>query len=160
LFVVGDTKKVLAMSRPLNFNPFKGYREHERDVRDPRVREQIKEIAKLDGAIIIRRDGVAVAGCMLIDAPTTGIINMSMGLGSRHAAAAAISKATQAIAIAVSQSAGTVRIFQNGEVVLRVEPLARPMTFSHFHMEVQEIDGLGPQASAARGTTPGERSTT
>src|SRR5262249_12299871 len=25
LFVVGDTRKVLAMSRPINFNPFRGY---------------------------------------------------------------------------------------------------------------------------------------
>src|SRR4051794_38650466 len=25
MFIVGDTKKVLAMSRPLNFNPFRGY---------------------------------------------------------------------------------------------------------------------------------------
>src|SRR4029077_5931978 len=58
LFVVGDTRKVLSMSRPQNFNPFRGYSERERDVRDPRVREQLKEIAKLDGAIIIRRDGV------------------------------------------------------------------------------------------------------
>ncbi len=25
MFVIGDTKKVLSMSRPLNFNPFRGY---------------------------------------------------------------------------------------------------------------------------------------
>ncbi len=38
MFVVGDTKRVLAMSRPLNFNPFRGYSAAERDVRDRRVR--------------------------------------------------------------------------------------------------------------------------
>src|SRR5205807_9983875 len=53
LFVVGDTKRVLTMSQPLNFNPFRGYSEPERDIRDLKVREQIKEIAQLDGAIII-----------------------------------------------------------------------------------------------------------
>src|SRR5438445_536977 len=44
MFVVGDTKKVLTMSRPLNFNPFRGYSAEERDVRDKRVREAIKDL--------------------------------------------------------------------------------------------------------------------
>ena len=57
-------------------------------------------------------------------------------------AAAAITRKTKAIAVAVSQSSGTVRIFQNGEVVLHIEPLARPMIWGHFHMEAQEEDGV------------------
>src|SRR5579862_5041145 len=64
MFVVGDTRKVLSMSRPLNFNPFKGYSRKERDIRDRRVREQIKDLAQLEGAIIIRRDGIAEGACM------------------------------------------------------------------------------------------------
>ena len=39
------------------------------------------------------------------------------GFGARHWAAADISRATSAIAITVSQSSGTVRLFQNGEVM-------------------------------------------
>src|SRR5205823_11769385 len=111
MFVVGDTRKVLTMSRPLNFNPFRGYSHAERDVRNRDVREQIKDIAQLEGAILIRRDGVAVAACMRIEAPSTGY-TLSMGLGTRHAAAAAVSKATKAVAVTVSQSSGTVRLFQ------------------------------------------------
>src|SRR5205807_5510873 len=61
MLVVGDTRKVMSMCRPINFNPFRGYSEAERDIRDRKVREQIKDIAQLEGAIIIRRDGVAVA---------------------------------------------------------------------------------------------------
>ena len=57
MFVVGDTKRVLTMSRPLNFNPFRGYSAEERDVRDRRVREAIKDLAQLEGAILIGRDG-------------------------------------------------------------------------------------------------------
>ncbi len=144
LLVVGDTRKVLTMARPMNFNPFRGYSPPERDVRDPRVREQIKDIAQLEGAIIIRRDGVAVAACMLIDAPTEGL-TLSKGLGSRHWAAAAISRKTKAIAVAVSQSSGTVRLFQNGEVVLRIEPMARPMVWRQFQIETQpDSDGKTP----------------
>lgn len=140
LFVVGDTRKVLTMCRPQNFNPFRGYGRAERDVRDPKVREQIKDIAQLDGAIIIRRDGVAVAACMYIDALAEGI-TLSKGLGARHWAAAAISRKTKAIAVAVSQSSGTVRLFQNGEVVLHIEPLARPMIWG-LRMEGQTTDGV------------------
>jgi len=141
MFVVGDTRKVMGMTRPINFNPFRGYSEPERDIRDRKVREQIKDIAQLEGAIIIRRDGVAVAACMYLDVLAEGI-TLSKGLGSRHWAAAAISQKTHAIAVAVSQSSGTVRIFQDGELVLRIEPLARPLIWRHFEMEAQETDGL------------------
>src|SRR5262249_30537290 len=54
MFVVGDTRKVLTMSRPMNFIPFRGYSQAERDVRDRAVREQIKHIAQREGAILIR----------------------------------------------------------------------------------------------------------
>lgn len=134
MLVVGDTKKVLSMSRSLNFNPFRGYPPDERDIRDRKVREQIKDIAQLEGAIIIRRDGVAEAACMYIDCPAEGI-TLSKGLGTRHWTAAAISKKTKAIAVAVSQSSGSVRIFQNGEVMLQIEPFTRPMIWQHFHMD-------------------------
>jgi DNA integrity scanning protein DisA with diadenylate cyclase activity len=148
MFVVGDTRKVLTMARPLNFNPFRGYSRAERDIRDPKVREQIKDIAQLEGAIIIRRDGVAVAACMYIDAPAEGI-TLSKGLGTRHWSAAAISRKTKAIAVAVSQSSGSVRLFQNGVVVLHIEPLARPMIWQHFKLETQEDDGT-PLAGGLR----------
>jgi DNA integrity scanning protein DisA with diadenylate cyclase activity len=134
MFVVGDTPKVLRLARPLNFNPFRGYSRKERDVRDRRVREQIKDIAQLEGAILIRRDGVAEAACMKINADAEEI-TISKGLGTRHWAAAAITRATKAIAVVVSQSSGTVRIFQDGEVVLQVEPLARPVVWQNFHMD-------------------------
>jgi DNA integrity scanning protein DisA with diadenylate cyclase activity len=145
MFVVGDTRKVMTMVRPMNFNPFRGYSRAERDIRDPKVREQIKDIAQLEGALIIGRDGVAVAACAYLDVPAEGI-TLSKGLGSRHWAAAAISRKTKAIAVAVSQSSGTVRIFQDGQVVLHIEPLARPLIWRHFEMETQDADGIGGAA--------------
>jgi diadenylate cyclase len=134
MFVVGDTTKVLRMSHSLNFNPFRGYSPKEKDIRDKKVREQIKDIAQLEGAILIRRDGIAEAACMYIDAPAEGI-TLSKGLGTRHWAAAAISKVSTAIAVAVSQSSGTVRLFQEGQVVLHIEPFARPMIWQHFRID-------------------------
>lgn len=134
MFVVGDTDKVLTMSRPLNFNPFRGYSRKERDIRDKKVREQIKDIAQLEGAILVRRDGVAEAACMYIDAPAD-MVTISKGWGTRHWAAAAISKKTKAVAIVVSQSTGNVVLFQNGMVVLQLAPFSRPTIFQRFKMD-------------------------
>jgi DNA integrity scanning protein DisA with diadenylate cyclase activity len=137
ILVVGDTRKVLSMSHFQNFNPFRGYSRAERDVRKRDVREQIKEIAKLDGAILIGRDGIAEAACLHLGARGDGV-NMRKGFGSRHMAAAGISKHTNAIAFAVSQSSGSVRVFQKGEEVLHIEPLARPHVWQPFKLETQD----------------------
>jgi diadenylate cyclase len=143
MFVVGDTDKVLTMCRPLNFNPFRGYSRKEKDIRDKRVREQIKDLAQLEGAIIIRRDGVAEAACMYIDAPAPkDMVTVSKGWGTRHVSAAAISKQTKAVAIVVSQSSGRVVIFQNGTVMLQIEPFARPMIFQRFRMDHSDNGGI------------------
>jgi hypothetical protein len=56
-------------------------------------------------------------------------------MGARHWAAAQITRATDAIAVAVSSSGGTVRVFQGGEIVLRIEPLERAMTWREFESE-------------------------
>ena len=121
LIVVGDARNVMTRTRQLGFDPFKGYRRKERNVRDFRVREAIKEIAQLDGAFVVARDGTVEAACRLIDAPMTGL-TLPKGLGTRHWAAAAITEVTKAVAVVVSQSNGTVRLFQNGEVILRIAP--------------------------------------
>jgi len=138
LFVVGDSRKVLASSHPTGFDPVRGYSRKERNLNDPRVREGIKEIAQMDGAIIVSADGVVEAACRYLDCSAANV-TLSKGLGARHWAAAAISRATNAVAITVSQSNGTVRIFQNGEVVLRIEPqLRRPMVWRDFEYEPPE----------------------
>jgi diadenylate cyclase len=134
LFVVGDHRKVLAHSHPAGFDPVRGYKRKERDLSDPRVREGIKEIAQMDGAFIISIDGTVEAACRYLDAPAADL-TLSKGLGARHWAAAAISKKTKAVAVAVSESSGTVRIFQNGEVMLRIEPFRRPMKWTDFEFE-------------------------
>jgi len=134
LFVVGDSRKVLASSHPAGFDPVRGYSRKERNLDDPRVREGIKEIAQLDGAIVVSAEGIVEASARYIDAPANNI-TLPKGLGARHWAAAAISRKTNAVAVAVSESNGTVRIFQNGEVTLRIEPFRRPMKWKDFEYE-------------------------
>jgi DNA integrity scanning protein DisA with diadenylate cyclase activity len=139
MFVVGDTRKVLAHSQPAGFDPVRGYPRAERDLHDPRVREAIKEVAVLDGAFIVSAEALVEKAAQLVDAPYADL-TVSKGLGARHWAGAAISKATHAIAIVVSQSSGTVRIFQAGEVMLRIEPFRQAMKWKEFEYE-RPMDG-------------------
>ncbi len=134
MFVVGDHRKVMEQSRPAGFDFVKGYTRKERNLSDPRVREGIKEIAQVDGMFVIAADGTVEASARIIDTAAVEL-TMTTGLGSRHYAAGAISKNTKAIAVVVSQTSGTVRIFQNGEVVLRIEPLQRAMKWKDLEIE-------------------------
>lgn len=134
LFVVGDTAKVRKMSHSASFDPVRGYSRKERNLKSARVREGIKEIAQMDGAILVNADGTVEAAAQYLDASAADIA-LSKGLGARHWAAAAITRATKAVAVAVSESSGTVRIFQNGDVVLRIEPFRRPMKWKDFEYE-------------------------
>jgi diadenylate cyclase len=140
MFVVGDSRKVLGNSHAAGFDPVRGYNRKERNLDDPRVREGIKEISQMDGAIIVASDGTVEAACRYVDAPAA-TITLSKGLGARHWAAAAISRATKAVAVTVSESNGTVRIFQNGEVMLRIEPThRRPMVWKDFEYEPPTLE--------------------
>jgi len=141
-FVVGNHRKVLSLSQEQVHDPFRGgaYPRRERLVRNPRVRESIKELAQVDGAFIISADGVVYAFGRHLRASADGL-TLSKGLGSRHWAAAEISKATDAIAITVSESTGTVRIFHNGIVVLRIEPLDAAMKWHDVETEPHSEGG-------------------
>src|SRR5262245_9947939 len=134
MFVVGDTRKVISHCQPAGFDPVKGYSRSERDLHDPRVREAVKEVAGLDGAFVINSDGTVEKAAQLVDAPYANL-TLSKGLGARHWAGAAISKVTAALAVVVSQSSGTVRLFQNGDVMLRIEPLRQAMKWKDFEYE-------------------------
>ena len=72
--------------------------------------------------------------------PTDGIA-LSKGLGTRHLSAAAITKHTKAISFCISQSSGTVRVFQAGELKLHIEPLARPHVWQPLRLESSDDDG-------------------
>jgi DNA integrity scanning protein DisA with diadenylate cyclase activity len=134
MFVVGDSRKVLSYTQPTIWDPVKGYSRKERNLHESRNREAVKEVAQMDGAFVVSADGVIEAACRLINAPAANI-TLSKGLGTRHWAAAAITKNTNAIAIVVSESSGTVRLFQNGEIALRIEPFRRAMKWKDFEYE-------------------------
>ena len=107
MFVIGDTRKVLQFCHPAGFDPVRGHKRAERDLHDARTREAVKEIAQLDGAIIVTADGKVERACQIVDASHANL-TLSKGLGTRHWAGAAISRVTKAISVVVSETNGTV----------------------------------------------------
>lgn len=117
LFVLGDSETVLRHSRPAVLNPFEGHPEKDRNILDDALWETAKEFAQIDGAFIVRGDGVVLSAGRYVD--TEGILEVQSGLGGRHLAAASITRASRAIAIVVSSS-GTIRVFKEGRAIMVV----------------------------------------
>ena len=122
LFVVGDSSTVMEKSRQLTLNPFQGYSEDEKNIMNPDVRHALHAFAVLDGAFIVREDGVVVAAGRYLNFDEEKELDVPLGLGARHMAAAGISRDTEAIAIVVSQTSGSVRVFRRGKAALELAP--------------------------------------
>jgi DNA integrity scanning protein DisA with diadenylate cyclase activity len=121
LLVIGDSQKVLERSRQLILNPFEGHVEANRTVMNPDIHEMLVELAKLDGAFVLRGDGfIRTAGAFL--AAETTAVSVPRGLGARHLTAAAVTARTNATAVVVSATDGDVRVFSRGELVLQMDP--------------------------------------
>jgi diadenylate cyclase len=125
LFVVGDSNTVMEKSRQLTLNPFQGYSEDEKNIMNPDVRHALHAFAVLDGAFIVREDGVVVAAGRYLNFDEDQEVDVPLGLGARHMAAAGISRDSDAIAIVVSQTSGSVRVFRKGRVAMELAPRMR-----------------------------------
>ena len=120
IFVLGKHEEVLKFSHPMVINPFQGYPEEERNILDHRLKETVKEFSSIDGAFIFREDGVILAAGRHLDASGENI-EIPLGLGSRHRAAAGITSLTNALAIVISEATGEVRIFHHGKIFMDFE---------------------------------------
>jgi DNA integrity scanning protein DisA with diadenylate cyclase activity len=120
LFVVGDSEVVLKHSRPMILDPLHGHPEESKRIDDPDARETLKELAQLDGAFVVSDEGVVLSAARYIDA-VSDRLELPLGLGSRHVAAASVSSRTDAVAVVVSESS-TVRMFDDGELVAQIVP--------------------------------------
>ena len=120
LFIVGHPDRVLASSRLLILDPLAGHSPQLTHVTDPRLRGTVKELAQLDGAFVIAEDGTVLSAGRYLDVSTADI-EIPLGLGTRHLAAAATSRRFDVVAVAVSE-AGLVRVFCGGEIVATLTP--------------------------------------
>jgi diadenylate cyclase len=125
IFVVGDHEKVLTLSSQLVFNPFHGHPEEALNINEPQMRESLKEFSSIDGAFIIREDGVALAAGRYLNVGYHGEA-LPQGLGTRHAAAAAITQVTDSIALTISESTGKVTVFRGGKILTEIEKAQPP----------------------------------
>lgn len=123
-FVIGDDDKVMQFSRQTIFNPFHGYPEEELNLLNPRLRDTLKEFSALDGAFVIRADGVVMCAGRHLSAALNSTVDLPQGLGSRHVAAAGITSVTEAVAIVISESTGDVRIFKDGAIFMEIEKIS------------------------------------
>jgi diadenylate cyclase len=129
IFVLGDHEKVVELSSQMVFNPFANVPEGERNILDSSLKETIREFASIDGAFIIRDDGVVLAAGRHLKASTEDA-DLPQGLGAKHRAAAGITALTNALAIVISESTGDVRIFSRGKIFMEIEKAAREQATS------------------------------
>lgn len=140
LFTLGKAEAVLAASRPLILDPLAAHAPARTHISDPNLRGTIKELAQLDGAFVISDTGTVVAACRYLDASVEQI-DLPLGLGSRHLAAASISQRLGAIAIVVSES-GVVRVFHGGEIEAAVIPELWLLDRHHAQLGGLRVDEL------------------
>jgi diadenylate cyclase len=114
LFTVGAADAVLAASRALILDPLAGHAPQRTHITDPNLRGTMKELAQLDGAFVMSEAGAVVAACRYLDASVERI-DLPLGLGSRHLAAASMSQRFGILAVVVSES-GVVRVFHGGRI--------------------------------------------
>ncbi len=121
IFMIGDSLSVIEGSKQLVPNPFQGHEKANRMLTNPEIHDALVELSKLDGAFVVRGDGfIQAAGVFLTSPPSE--TELVSGLGTRHAAAAAVTMRTMATAIVVSATDGQVRGFSGGKMVIQIDP--------------------------------------
>jgi DNA integrity scanning protein DisA with diadenylate cyclase activity len=129
IFVLGDPETLATHLRQLVLNPCEGHPQKNRNIHDDAFFETVREFAALDGAFVVNKRGIVESAGTYLDAPLPKAMLRS-GLGARHTAAAAITAATEAIAVVISESSGTVTVFHEGKQILQLEktqPQGRPI---------------------------------
>ena len=119
--MLGDSINVLNGSKQLVPNPFQGHDKTNRMLTNPEIHDALVELSKLDGAFVLCGDGFVQAAEVFLTSPPAET-ELVAGLGTRHAAAAAVTMRTAATAIIVSATDGLVRAFSGGKLVLQIDP--------------------------------------
>jgi len=134
LITFGDENAVLARSRPLILDPLSGHPESSLHVTNLNLRGTIKELAQLDGGFVVS-EGIFLSACRYLDAVATQV-DVPLGLGSRHIAAANMSAVTKAVGIVVSESS-VVSLFCHGQLVGEIIPEIWMMDHAHLRGTVK-----------------------
>jgi len=124
LFVIGSWRELQPYCRQNIINPFRGYSEKERNILDENIRETVKEFCSIDGAFVIKGNGVIVSAGTTLH-PNLGGDPLPQGLGARHSVACAITASTRCVVLTVSESTGDVRVWRRGKMITEIEKAPR-----------------------------------
>jgi len=92
-----------------------------------------KESPLHDGAVIIQKGRLAVAGCVL---PLSTSPYVDRALGTRHRAAIGITEQTDAVAVVVSEETGAISVAMDGKLTRDIDPgLLRRIMHNVFAMD-------------------------
>lgn len=120
-FIIGDEKEVLARSHQMIINPYKFQDPAEKTILKKDNWESVMGLAQLDGVFVVSGEGDILAAGRYLDVDAHDL-TIEKGLGSRHISAASITRDTIAIAVIVSESGGTIRIYVDGKEILMIDP--------------------------------------
>jgi len=95
-----------------------------------------------DGAVVIRNERIAAAGCLFPLSENPGV---APGLGTRHRAAVGVTEETDAVAIVVSEETGTVSVAMRGQMTRNVDGNAIRRLLDEF-----ALDDSGKQTARRR----------
>ncbi|MDK2892572.1 diadenylate cyclase [Methanohalophilus sp.] len=125
-FLIGDHEEVMQRSHQMILNPYSGHPDEERNILDKKNWESIKEFALLDGVFVVSAEGIIQNAGRYLDVDAKDL-DINKGFGGRHVSAAAMTRDTVAVALTVSESGGTVRLFMDGKERLSIEASDRPL---------------------------------
>lgn len=98
-----------------------------------------------DGAVIIRENKIAAAGCLL---PLTNTMISDRRLGTRHRAALGLAEKSDSLVIVVSEETGIISFAENGALIrylnrealeTRLFNLYKPTTTRHFSVSISQF---------------------
>lgn len=84
-----------------------------------------------DGAMIISKDRIVAAGCIL---PVSHSFNIPKALGLRHRAALGMSERSDALCVVISEEMGRISVTKNGELKLNISPEELEKELSSYSM--------------------------
>ena len=106
-----------------------------------------------DGAVVIREDRIAAAGCLFPLSDTPGLGNV---MGTRHRAGLGVSEETDAMVIVVSEETGNVSFVSRGEMEKVDTERLRELLQRHF-VELDEQEEMGDVDAIQDNTSPKRR---
>jgi hypothetical protein len=117
-FILKNKDDISKYSWQLILNPCEGYPKNIRNIFREDFFETLRELSALDGAFLVDPSGKVNAAAVYMATPEHPS-QMSPGLGARHSSAAALTAHTDALAVVLSESSGTIIVYGGGKIILK-----------------------------------------